>query len=160
MNYGRVLYPTEIFAGGDWRSDWSAALSIELPIFSGFRRQAQIASARAQLETSELQLGQLREAVQLEFQQASNEKARARASIAARRETVSQAQRVYDLTELRYGRGLATQLEVSNARLELLQARTNLAQALTDYYIADAGIVRAAGATTVTPAAGEGPSLE
>ena len=49
------------------------------------------------------------------------------------------AQRVYDLTVLRYDQGLATQLEVTDARLSLLQARTNLAQAITDYYIADVG---------------------
>ena len=49
------------------------------------------------------------------------------------------AQRVYDLTVLRYERGLATQLEVTDARLSLLQARSNLAQAIADYHIADTG---------------------
>jgi len=57
------------------------------------------------------------------------------------------AQRVYDLTVLRYDRGLATQLEVSDARLSLLQARSNLAQAIADYHIADTGQ-----ATAVSPA--------
>ena len=40
---------------------------------------------------------------------------------------------------LRYGEGVATQLEVSTARLDLLQARTNLAQSIADFYVADAG---------------------
>ena len=53
--------------------------------------------------------------------------------------TAQSAQRVYDLTVLRYDRGLATQLEVSDARLSLLQARSNLAQAIADYHIADTG---------------------
>jgi outer membrane protein TolC len=52
---------------------------------------------------------------------------------------------VYDLTVLRYERGLATQLEVTDARLALLQARTNLARAVSDYYIADASVTRALG---------------
>ena len=43
-------------------------------------------------------------------------------AIAARQRTVEQAQRVYDLTVLRFEQGLATQLEVSDARLSLLQA--------------------------------------
>jgi outer membrane protein TolC len=59
----------------------------------------------------------------------------------ARQRTVEVAQRVYDLTVLRYERGLATQLEVSDARLSLLQARTNLAQAIADFYTADSGQV-------------------
>jgi outer membrane protein TolC len=58
---------------------------------------------------------------------------------------VDQAQRVHDLTVLRYDKGLATQLEVSDARLALLQARTNVAQAIADFHIADAGVDRALG---------------
>jgi hypothetical protein len=45
---------------------------------------------------------------------------------------------------------LATQLEVSDSRLALLQARTNLAQALADFYIADAGVARALAAPAAT----------
>ena len=60
---------------------------------------------------------------------------------------MQQAQRVYDLTVLRYEQGLASQLEVSDARLALLQARTNLAQALADYYTADATVIRTIGGT-------------
>ena len=70
---------------------------------------------------------------------------RARASIQARERTVQQAQRVYDLTVLRYEQGLASQLEVSDSRLALLQARTNLAQATADYHIANARVTRAVG---------------
>ncbi|HSH44777.1 MAG TPA: TolC family protein, partial [Longimicrobiales bacterium] len=61
---------------------------------------------------------------------------------------VEVAQRVYDLTELRYDQGLATQLEVNDARLALLQARTNLAQAVADFYVADANLIRAAAGTS------------
>jgi outer membrane protein TolC len=43
---------------------------------------------------------------------------------------------------------------VNDARLSLLQARTNLAQAITDFHIADAGLTRA----LVGPAAGGLPS--
>jgi tetratricopeptide (TPR) repeat protein len=48
----------------------------------------------------------------------------------------------------RYQQGLATLLEVSQSRLELLQARTNLAQAVSDFLIADAGVLRSLGGTT------------
>jgi outer membrane protein TolC len=42
---------------------------------------------------------------------------------------------------------------VSDSRLALLQARSNLAQALSDFYIASASVRRAQGATTVQPPA-------
>jgi outer membrane protein TolC len=147
MNYGRQIFPSDVFrfSGQDWRTDWNASVNVSVPIFSGFRRQAEIDQARITLEQERLRLGQLRESVQLQFEQARGERERAAATISARRRTVDQAQRVHDLTVLRYEQGLATQLEVSDARLALLQARTNLAQAISDFRIADASLTRSLG---------------
>ena len=153
MNYGRLAYPTDPFSftGVVWRTDWNAALGMRIPIFDGLRRNAQLDQAQVNLNNSRLQLAQLREGVQIQYQQAVGERRRAQETITARQTTVTQAQRVYDLTVLRYDRGLATQLEVSDARLALLQARTNLAQALSDFYVAEATVTRALGGSAITP---------
>ena len=147
MNYGRQVFPNEVFrfSGQEWRTDWYARVNVSVPIFSGFRQQAEIDQARITLDQERLRLGQLRESVQLQFEQARGERERAAATIAARQRTVDQAQRVHDLTVLRYEQGLATQLEVSDARLALLQSRTNLAQAISDFRIADASLTRSLG---------------
>ena len=147
VNYGRFMYPTELlnWSGNDWRSDLTASLTVDVPIFNGLRREAEVQQARVEQEQAQLQLAQLREAVSLQYEQASGERRRAASAILARQQTVAQAQRVYDLTVLRYDRGLATQLEVSDARLALLQASTNLAQALSDFYIAEATVSRTLG---------------
>jgi outer membrane protein TolC len=147
MNYGQLAYPIDpfTFTGVTWRPDWSATLSVRVPIFDGLRRNAQLDQARTNLSTAQLQLAQLREGVQIQYQQAVGERRRAQESITARQQTVNQAQRVYDLTVLRYDRGMATQLEVTDARLALLQARTNLAQSLSDFYVAEATVTRALG---------------
>lgn len=153
-NYGRQLFPSSaIDFSGDWRTDWTVTLGVQIPIFQGFRRTAEVDRAQVELLQTRLQVAQLREAVQLEYQQALGEKRRAAEAITGRQSTVSVAQRVYELTELRYEQGLATQLEVTDARLALLQARTNLAQAIADYHVADAGIARAtAGSAPAMPA--------
>jgi outer membrane protein len=149
MNYGKLLYPTStVDFSGDWRTDWTAGLNVSIPLLSGGQRAAQLQQARIQAEQARLQLAQLREGVQLQYTQAAGERERARTAIVARQTTVQAAQRVYDLTVLRYNQGLATQLEVSQARLELLQARTNLAQAVADFLNADASVLRAAGGST------------
>jgi len=146
MTYGRQMYPVEVFDfSGEARTDWNAGISVQLPIFDGFKRSADVAEAQVLVEEARLQLEQLKEAIELQYEQALRERERARAEIEARRRTVEQADRVYALTELQYEKGLATQLEVSEARLALLQARTNLAQALTDFHIADAALIRALG---------------
>ena len=163
--YGGQLFPQKPFdiSGETWARDVSATIGVQIPIFSGFRRQAELAEARIGVTQARLEAAQLREAVQLETEQARGERERALASISARQRTVDQAQRVHDLTVLRYESGLATQLEVSEARLALLQARTNVAQAIADYYIADAGFSRAVGlpsrpASLSTPAVQPTPS--
>ncbi|MFP5354389.1 MAG: TolC family protein, partial [Gemmatimonadota bacterium] len=147
VNYGGQRFPNTVWGLGatPLRRDVSATIGIQLPLFTGFRRSAELNQAQVELERSRLQLGQLREGVQVEYQRARGERARALASIAARSRNVEQAQRVHDLTVLRYEQGLATQLEVSDGRLALLQARTNLAQATADFLLADASVDRALG---------------
>ncbi|HYD53311.1 MAG TPA: TolC family protein [Gemmatimonadaceae bacterium] len=150
VNYGKQAFPSQLFSFGgvDWRTDWTATVGVRVPLFSGFRTQAEVQQARIGLEQEQLRLSQLRENVQLQYEQALGERARAAADLAARQRTVEQAQRVHDLTVLRYQQGLATQLEVTDARLALLQARTNLAQAISGFYLADAGVTRALGTPT------------
>lgn len=152
-HYGRQLQPSTMFGFGEtWRGDAAASLNVSVPLFSGGQRTAELQTARLEAERARLQLAQLREGVQVEYEQARGEAERARTAIAARQTTVQAAQRVHDLTVLRYQRGLATQLEVSQSRLELLQARSNLAQAIADLRIAGARLERATG--TATPSAG------
>lgn len=147
LNVGKQLFPSEVFKLNEqWRSDVYASLSLSVPIFNGMRTRAEVAEAQVAVEQERLRLQQLRESVQLTYERARGERERSRSSIAARQLTVQQAQRVYDLTVLRYEQGLASQLEVSDARLSLLQARTNLAQAVADFYIANATLARAIGA--------------
>jgi outer membrane protein TolC len=147
LAYGAQAFPFGVvdFSDAAWRPNGSAIVGVQVPVFNGFQRSADVGQAQVQLRQAELQLAQLREAIRLEYEQARGERERARATIAARQRTVEQAQRVYDLTVLRFEQGQATQLEVSDARLALLQARSNLAQALTDFYIATASVRRALG---------------
>jgi outer membrane protein TolC len=149
VNYGKQLFPSTLFGfNQDWRTDFTAGFQVSVPIFNGNRTAAEVAQAQVNLNQERLRLSQLRENVQVEYERARGERERARVSIQARQRTVDQAQRVYDLTVLRYEQGLASQLEVSDARLSLLQARTNLAQAVSDFQIADATLTRALGMTT------------
>lgn len=146
VNYGKQIFPSEVFRlNEDWRSDVNAGIMVSIPIFHGGRTRSEVAQAQVAVEQERLRLAQLRESVQLSYQRALGERERSRASIAARQLTVRQAQRVHDLTVLRYEQGLASQLEVSEARLSLLQARTNLAQAVADFHVAHANLARAAG---------------
>jgi outer membrane protein TolC len=159
VTYGKQIMPQRVFGfdNQSWLGNFSATIGVNVPIFSGFRRQAELQQADIQLDQERLRLGQLKENVQLQYEQALGEKQRAAADLTARQRTVAQAQRVYDMTVLRYEKGLATQLEVSDARFALLQARTNLAQAISGFHLADAGVSRASGAPVPARASASSP---
>jgi outer membrane protein TolC len=143
---GTQAYPNGFMpSASSFRRDWNASLSLSWGIFEGLRTRAQVDQARAQLSQAQLQLAQAREAAVLEVAQARAELERARALLVARRQTVAQAQRAQHLASVRYANGIATPLEVSDARLALQQAQVNEAQALRDYLLGIAGVERALG---------------
>lgn len=129
----------------DWQRDWSLGFQLSLPVFNGFRTRGQIQQANAELMQARLQRDQLREGLEMELEAALGEFEAARSQIEARRATVEQARQALELAELRFRTGLSTQLEVSNARLLLEQARVNEVQALFNYINTLARLERVSG---------------
>jgi outer membrane protein len=145
-NFAYQAFPNQVAPiDADWRRDWMVTVQAAIPIFDGFRTRGQVQQAQAELRTAELQRDQVRQGLDLELEAALGEFEAARAQIEARRGTVVQAQRTLELAELRFGSGLATQLDVSSARLLLQQARVNEAQALYNYVNALARLERVSG---------------
>jgi outer membrane protein TolC len=143
--YSRMRFPEDpIDFDGKWHTFWIADVNVSMSIFEGGKRAAEVQRARLEEERARLRVSQLRRAVHLEFEQARLERARALSEIDSRKRNVVSAEQVYELTMLRYEREVANHLEVTDARFSLLQARTNLTEALADYYIADAEMARAA----------------
>jgi len=148
-NLTRQAFPKGTFgfpSAGDWRDDWSVGLAVQWPLFQGLRRRADVDAAQTQVRQAELGVAQLKEAVRIEYEQAAGELKRTRAQIVAASRTVEQARRVYDLTVMQYEEGQATQLDISDARLSLQQARLNEAQAFHDARVALARTERSVGA--------------
>jgi outer membrane protein TolC len=130
---------------GGWFGDKSFGVTIGIPIFDGLRAKGAIDLAQAQARLADLQLAQTRERVESEGATARAELARAEAAFAAQGQNATEAAEAYRLASLRQSRGLATQLEVSDAQLALTTARTNQARAIYDLYLAAAGYARAIG---------------
>ena len=127
-------YPT------DWlpkRHDFVAAVdgSIQLqwPLFQGFRTFGTVQRATAELRQAEAERDRAREGVALEVEQARQEVQRALATLVARRGTAGLAQRAHYLATVRWSNGLSTQLEVSDARLQMQTAEVNEVAAVKDY---------------------------
>jgi len=138
---------------GGWFSDRSLGLTLSWPVFDGFRTRSDVRQARAQAQIAESQAAQAWENVQVEAARARTELESARAIFTAGRQTSTEAEEAFRLASLRFARGLGTQLEVSDAQLALLTARTNEARAASDLYLAAAGVSRALGRPISLPGA-------
>lgn len=130
---------------GGWFSDRSFGIQIAWPLFDGFRTKGNIEAAKAQAKIADVQLSQEREAVSLEIETARANLERARALYAAQQQNATEANEAFRLASLRFGRGLSTQLDVTDAQLALLTARTNEARSVYDLYLAAADLARAQG---------------
>jgi len=138
---------------GGWFSDRSMQLTLSWPVFDGFRTRSDVRQARAQAQIAEVQAQQTREAALVEAGRARTALATARATFEAGRQTVAEAEEAFRLATLRYARGLGTQIEISDAQLALLTARTNEARAAHELYLAAAGVARALGRPVPFPGA-------
>lgn len=145
-NFGYQAFPGQFTPfDANWRRDWSLGFQISVPIFDGLRTRGAIQQAEAELDQAELQASQARSGALIELEAALSDLDGALARSRARASTVEQARRALELAELRFGSGLSTQLDVSNARLLLEQARVNEVQAMHDYVNALARLERVTG---------------
>ena len=96
--------------------------------------------ARADARESQARLQQARELAVLDTQSAYEELRAAQAAWEASAGTVTQAQRAYEIADLRYREGVSTQLELSDARLLLAQSQASRAQAARDLQVARARV--------------------
>jgi outer membrane protein TolC len=146
------------------RRDWNIGAAVSLPILDGGRRKASRAIAQATLEESQQLLQQAREIAELETRSAHAAYLAARAQWESTSGTVEQAQRAYQIADVRYREGLSTQLELNDARLALERAEAERSQAARDLQVTRArlallpdlplGSVTGGGATATAVATG------
>lgn len=142
---------TRVCQNNGWFPDRTFGVQVAWPLFDGLRAKGNIDLAQAQERVARLQLAQERERVSVERARARAEYARAEAAFEAQRQNAVEADEAFRIASLRFERGLATQLEVSDAQLLLLTARTNAARATIDYYLAAAELARARGVDVPLP---------
>jgi outer membrane protein TolC len=139
-SFGRVGYPSDGFLPGvgDFRTNWTLGATMTIPVFTGFRLKADELAARADLAEAKARLEQSREVAELEAAAARQDLTAAEAVWQASAATIEQADRAYQIAELRYREGISTQLELQDSRLALQLAQANRAMAARDVQIARA----------------------
>lgn len=121
---------------GNWLNNWTVSLGASFPLFTGGRIRGEQLIARAGVEESRARLDQTRELAALDAQQSIAQLRQAEAALAASVGTAEQAARAFSIANVRYTEGISTQIELSESRLNLEQARTNRAVAARNLQVA------------------------
>jgi outer membrane protein TolC len=132
--------------------NWNVAGTVNIPIFSGFLTQQQVAQARANLLKTKANGDVLRQNILLEVNQALLNLEAARERLRVTGVTVEQAKERLALVEGRYKAGLSNAVEVTDAEVVLVNAQVNDVVAVSSYQAAKAQLDRAMG--IITPVRG------
>jgi len=137
-NYQRLAYPQNVLPKSlaDFLPNWTVGVGLSMPIFSGGSVTGQIQTAEAGLVEARQRLKLTQEGATLDARQATLQLAEAEAAWQASIGTAEQAQRAYDIAEVRFREGISTQLELSETRVQLQQALANRARAARDLQVA------------------------
>lgn len=117
-------------------------LNLSMNLFNGLRSDARVQQAKADEQMLRTTMQQARDGIRLQVRAILNNLVSARQRINAQQRTVEQAQRGYDIAQIRYREGTGNLLEIGDADLALARARTNKVQALHDFYSAKADLDR------------------
>ncbi len=135
--YSRVAYPSSGLPSlADFSPNWTVTLSTSFPIFLGGRIRGDELIAESNLKDAQARLEQAREGAALDSRVALNTLTQAEATLAASAGTADQAQRAYQIAEVRFREGISTQLELNDTRNQLSQALVNRARAARDVQVA------------------------
>ncbi len=137
-NYQRLAYPAGILPKslGDFFPNWSVGIGLSYPFFTGGRVRGEVQAAEASVIEARQRLRLAQEGASLDARQAVAQLTESEASWQASVGTAEQAQRAYDIAEVRFREGISTQLELSETRNQLQQALANRAQAARNLQVA------------------------
>ncbi|HEU4629588.1 MAG TPA: TolC family protein [Gemmatimonadaceae bacterium] len=141
-NYQRFAYPISGLPNLDeFFPNWTVSVGLSLPLFTGGRLSGQIEAAEASVAEARAQLQQAEELAALDAELVVAQVENAAAAYAATAGTATQAERAYQIAEVRYREGISTLVELDDSRLLLQQALANRAQAARDLNVARARLV-------------------
>jgi HAE1 family hydrophobic/amphiphilic exporter-1 len=124
---------------------WNVGLFLTFPFFDGLKTSGRVIQAKSDLRTRQIEESRLQDAVALEVRDAGNAVRESSEIVQALSGTVRQAERLVQMAEKGYEFGVKIRLEVDDAQLNLVQARSNLARAQRDYCVARVNLLWAMG---------------
>ncbi len=124
---------------------WDVGAALSFPIFSGFLTKYQVQEAKANLNVLKANEESVKQTVISDVQQAVLNLKAAEQRVPTAKLNVEQARENLDIANGRYTAGVGNPIEVTDAEVSLITAKTSYIQALYDYKIAQASLEKAMG---------------
>jgi outer membrane protein len=150
---GKDYYPTLSgnagygWSGSDYPLDegWSVGVTLDFPLFNGFLTRSRVEEARGNLQTAEAQVLLVKQNIRLEVEQAYYNLQNVREKISLAELTLRQAKENRELAMGRYSSGVGSSIEVADAVLTEVDAKTAYNVTLFEYRLAVASLEKATG---------------
>lgn len=133
------------FLTGDYFTSSYIGLSINIPIFDGFAKDARIKKSKYELQKTVNQMDNLKISIDNDIAQARSSFTTAIATLDNQRKNMKLAENVYDQTKKKFEIGTGSNTEITSAQTDLQQAQTNFIQALYDAIVAKVDYFKATG---------------
>ena len=130
---------------GDVQNSWNAGMMLTSPLFQGGLTKGRVAEARANVLALEAQRDRVKQSILLEVNQASADLESAAARVDVMEKTLQKARENLDIAQGRYKAGVGPYIEVTDAQLSSVNSETDRIQALYDYHLAIARLLKAMG---------------
>jgi len=132
-------------SSGKWYTTAYAGLSINVPIFSGFSKDANLKKAKLQLQQTENMIDNLKISIDNDVMQARNRFKADLITVMSQKKNMELAVSVYDQTKKKYESGLASNTDLTNAQTDLRVAEANYISAMYDAIIVKVDYLRVIG---------------
>jgi outer membrane protein TolC len=130
---------------GSWFTTSLVGFKLNIPIFDGFAKKANLERARIGLKQTQNNMEQFRESVNMQMQQAKLKITTALQNVDNQKKNRALAEQVFNTTKIKYQQGLGSNNEIYAAQLELSLADSNYFSALYDAIIARIDYLQAIG---------------
>ncbi|MBQ4128042.1 MAG: TolC family protein [Alistipes sp.] len=130
-----------------WNPYSVAALSLNIPIFSGFKRRSDVKQAKIDLENLQLQREDVERQLYTAMKQYESSMLTNLKQYHASSENISQAKRGYDIAVKRYEVGGGTLVDVDNSQLAYTQAELSRSTAIYNYLVNQVSLEKIKGTT-------------
>jgi len=136
------------FAQGDFSKGFTSAISLQLPLFTGFKNSKQFQKARLDQKIMVDAEKQVFDGIAADAEMSYNKFQEARQKYQAAKESSILAQEALRLANLMYEEGANTQLDVLNSQLAVNRAKLNYVSSLYEYQMARYQLRKAVGQLT------------